>query len=246
MTDMNYLKNAKIEYYKHSEYQKTKYYNMLDKTHLRSDVDKINTPDMIGSTLEGESIIAVIQGDLIVDTHLMVDNLFDHITQEYSTEKPISIPLIIFTGDVIVERAIVVKETEYLSEGVVFTGSVICQDLFAAGISMVFLNELEVKRLYMFRSQGEGECVTKKNIISPIVMEYDSCIVRDSEGTELFGFPDPSEIPEIAVDTIFKNISNYFVRSSDSNIYYFNEEMADNTLEDFLMEYAINNPSDFS
>jgi hypothetical protein len=246
MAKINYLKNAKIEYFKYSHYQKTIYYTMLDKTHLRSDVDNINTPDMIRSTLEGESIIAVIKGDIIVDDHLIVDNLFDHLTQEYSADNPISIPLIIFTGDVMVEQAIVIKETEYLSKGVVFTGRVVCQDLFAAGISLHFLDELEVKRLYIFRSQGEGECVTKNNIFAPIVMKYDSCIVRDSKGAELFGFPDPSEIPKIAVDTIFKNIRKYFAHSSDSNLYYFDEEMADNTLEDFLMEYAINNPSDLS
>jgi hypothetical protein len=232
----------KIEAFKYSEYRHTHYYSMLKDMRLRDDVDAMNTPEKIAATVEGESIIIVIHGDLTIDRNLVIDDLFSYLYKKYSKDQAVSIPLIFFTGTIVVEGAIAVRETEYLSNGVVFVGGVKCNDLFTAGISLVFLEEVEITRLYMYRSQGEGECIAREEILAPIKYEYDSCTVRNKAQEMMFWFSDPTEIPEVAFKTTFKCLSDYFVFDDDSGLYYFDEEKVGNTFENYLMDFAMNSP----
>ena len=91
---------------------------------------------------------------------------------------------------------------------------------------------------------NEGVCVTNEQLFAPIQIKYNYCSVWNSDRAQVFGFADPCEVPEVALNTTFKTIRDYFVYD-DEEFYCFDEEKVDMTFEDYVLQVALTDPYTF-
>ena len=126
---------------------------LLQRLKIINNLERDNTPEMIKGTREGESLIALIEDDVVFENNLSVDDLFDEICIKFAPKK--TIQAIWFAGNVTINGTMHNKEKEDYSDAIIFEKPVKAKIIITAGTSLYFLDKVESQVLYTL-NQAEG------------------------------------------------------------------------------------------
>ena len=199
-------------------------------------------------TVEGESQIALIEGDVEIHGNLDLDRFFDEIMYTFFGETQKSIQIIWITGAFKISGTLFTEENEDYGIALIVENDVTAKNIIAGGIGLFFLKDITVSEIFYSRVQGEGPgyfVKGKKEIKIDTDINYIWSI-----GGKCFSFYEGLSQQE--VEQIFIKTPDFLEYDEDGRFYYLDDEnllieallsseILFNSIEDFHRIGVVNN-----
>lgn len=176
---------------------------------------------------EGKFVIALIKGDVEIETNLNINHFFDDITRVFYNEISYKIQLIWITGNLKVGNTLYYDEDEHYLDALVIEGSTTVKNIIQGDGNLYFLEELKVNELFYTKEHGGGRSYIggKQDIKFEVENNY-RCKINKKYYDLFYGVTKDLDVDEVKelIDSIFIKKFDFLV-IDDEGGYWLDEDL---------------------
>lgn len=214
--------NININDWKFLSYDKLK--NFIDLSLLDSSVFgyKDQFPD---------AVYAYHDGNLTFENNLIIEELFDRLTNEIPEVGDAHLYGICINGDLLIENSLLSNDSEDMSCSLVVKGNLNSKSVIIGGIRIQVLNNLSADIVY-YKENSEGALIHSTNFSGKLYVDHWKQMIREKTGTLIEIKQGNCKIlTQIIINDILAPLDEF-----DTDDYY---EFSYLLIEDYLLPYLI-------